>query len=160
MNSLTETDRTPTDWQSTAMQKRIAGRYAAERRFKAMGIAAIVLSAGFLAFLLIVMVGNGFRGFTQTELPVEIDFPAVTSGASPSQFEGPNAQANIQAMGLRDIVDSSIEIQYGKDGADLFSAGAWTAVSSMILDNPDLVSQKTTVYLPVSSELDVAQGRR
>ncbi|WP_417610322.1 phosphate ABC transporter permease PstA [Parasphingorhabdus sp.] len=156
MNSLTETDRTPTDWQSTAMQKRIAGRYAAERRFKAMGIAAIVLSAGFLAFLLIVMVGNGFRGFTQTELPVEIDFPAVTSGASPSQFEGPNAQANIQAMGLRDIVDSSIEIQYGKDGADLFSAGAWTAVGSMILDNPDLVSQKTTVYLPVSSELDVA----
>jgi phosphate transport system permease protein len=101
MNSLTETKRRPTDWQGAEMQKRIAGRYAAERRFKAMGITAIVLSAGFLAFLLIVMVGNGFRGFTQTELPVEIDFPAVTSGASPSQFEGPNAEANLQVMGLR-----------------------------------------------------------
>ncbi len=66
------------------MQKRIAKRYAAERRFKAIGMAAIMLSAGFLAFLLVIMVGNGFRGFTQTELPVEIDFPAVTGGVSPS----------------------------------------------------------------------------
>ncbi|MEH6791951.1 phosphate ABC transporter permease PstA [Parasphingorhabdus sp.] len=156
MNSLTDTNRRPTDWQGEAMQKRIAGRYAAERRFKAMGIAAIVLSAGFLAFLLVVMVGNGFRGFTQTELPVTIDFPAVTGGASPSQFQGPNADANLQAMGLRDIVDSSIEIQYGADGADLFSSGAWTAVSARILSDPDIVAEKTRVYLPVTSQLDVA----
>ena len=46
MNSLTETTRRPTDWQGKDMQKRIAGRYAAERRFKAMGMAAIALSAG------------------------------------------------------------------------------------------------------------------
>lgn len=156
MNSLTETKRRPTDWQGAEMQKRIAGRYAAERRFKAMGITAIVLSAGFLAFLLIVMVGNGFRGFTQTELPVEIDFPAVTSGASPSQFEGPNAEANLQVMGLREIVESSIEIQYGREGSDLFSPGAWTSVSAKILSSPDIVRQKATVYLPVNSEIDVA----
>ena len=156
MNSLTETSRLPTDWQGTEMQKRIGRRYAAERRFKAMGIVAIALSAGFLAFLLIVMVGNGFRGFTQTELPVQIDFPAVTGGASASQFEGPNAEANLQSMGLRDIVDSSIEIQYGREGAELFSSGGWTTVSAAILDDPDIVERKATVYLPVASEIDVA----
>ena len=156
MNSLTETRRLPTDWQGTEMQKRIGRRYAAERRFKAMGIVAIALSAGFLAFLLIVMVGNGFRGFTQTELPVQIDFPAVTGGASASQFEGPNAEANLQSMGLRDIVDSSIEIQYGREGAELFSSGGWTTVSAAILDDPDIVERKATVYLPVASEIDVA----
>lgn len=156
MNSLTEMKRNPTDWQGPAMQKRIARRYAAERRFKALGMAAVMLSAGFLAFLLVVMVGNGFRGFTQTELPVEIDFPAVTGGASPSQFEGPNANANLQSMGLREIVDSSIEIQYGQDGTELFSSGGWTAVNAMILNDPDIVGQKTTVYLPVISDIDVA----
>ncbi len=156
MNSLTETTRRPTDWQGQDMQKRIARRYAAERRFKAMGMVAIALSAGFLAFLLIVMVGNGFRGFTQTELPVQIDFPAVTGGASASQFEGPNAEANLQSMGLRDIVDSSIEIQYGREGAELFSSGGWTTVSAAILDDPDIVERKATVYLPVASEIDVA----
>lgn len=156
MNSLTETRRLPTDWQGTEMQKRIARRYAAERRFKAMGIVAIALSAGFLAFLLIVMVGNGFRGFTQTELPLQIDFPTVTGGASASQFEGPNAEANLQAMGLRDIVDSSIEIQYGREGAGLFSSGGWTTVSAAILDDPDIVERKAKIYLPVASEIDVA----
>jgi phosphate transport system permease protein len=156
MNSLTDMKRNPTDWQGAAMQKRIARRYAAERRFKALGMAAVMLSAGFLAFLLVVMVGNGFRGFTQTELPVEIDFPAVTGGASPSQFEGPNANANLQSMGLREIVDSSIEIQYGPDGTDLFSPGGWTAVNAMILNNPDIVGEKTTIYLPVISDIDVA----
>ncbi|MEO9634942.1 MAG: phosphate ABC transporter permease PstA [Parasphingorhabdus sp.] len=156
MNSLADTKRRPTDWQGAEMQKRIAGRYAAERRFKAMGMAAIMLSVSFLAFLLVVMVGNGFLGFTQTELPVEIDFPAATGGASPSQFEGPNANANLQVMGLRDIVDSSIEIQYGQKGTDLFSPGGWTAVNAEILSNPEIVGQKTTVYLPVVSDLDVA----
>lgn len=156
MNSLTDTGRRPTDWQGADMQKRIAGRYAAERRFKAMGIAAIVLSAGFLAFLLVVMVGNGFRGFTQTELPVQIDFPAVTGGASASQFVGNNAEANLQTLGLRDIVDSSIEIEYGRQGSELFSQGGWTAVSAAILNDPDIVERKATVYLPVASDIDVA----
>jgi len=156
MNSITDIKRNPTDWHGAAMQKRIARRYAAERRFKALGMAAVMLSAGFLAFLLVVMVGNGFRGFTQTELPVEIDFPAVTGGASPSQFEGPNANANLQSMGLREIVDSSIEIQYGPDGTDLFSPGGWTAVNAMILNNPDIVEEKTTISLPAISDIDVA----
>ena len=156
MNSLTEMKRRPTDWQGAAMQKRIARRYAAERRFKAIGMGAVMLSAGFLAFLLIVMVGNGFRGFTQTELPLEIDFPAATGGASSSQFEGPDANSNLQSLGLREIVDSSIDLQYGETGNDLFSPGGWTRVSSMILADPKIVEQKATIYLPVLSDIDVA----
>ncbi len=156
MNSLTEPKRLPTDWQGPAMQKRIARRYAAERRFKAMGLGAILLSAGFLAFLLVVMVGNGFRGFTQTELPLEIDFPAATGGASASEFEGPNGNTKLQAMGLREIVDSSIELQYGPDATELFSPGGWTTVSAMILADPKIVEQKVTIDLPVASDIDVA----
>ena len=59
-------------------------------------------------------------------------------------------------MGLREIVESSIEIQYGREGSDLFSPGAWTSVSAKILASPDIVKQKATVYLPVNSEIDVA----
>ncbi len=149
-------DPTPTDWSGDVMQRRIKQRYAAERRFKALGLGAILLSASFLLFLLVVMVGNGFRGFTQTELPVEIDFPALTNGAQPAQFEGPDAESRIRSLGVQDIVNGSIEIQYGNDGTDLFSAGAWTSVQSAILKNPSVLIEKTTFYLPVESELDVA----
>lgn len=52
-------DRVPTDWKTSAMQRRIRRRYGAERRFRFFGLAAVVLSAGFLAFLLVTMVSAG-----------------------------------------------------------------------------------------------------
>lgn len=158
MNNLTAPieRRQPTDWQGEAMQKRIKKRYAAESRFKALGLGAIILSAGFLAFLLFVMVGNGLRGFTQTELHLEMDFPALTGGVSASQFEGPNAVANLRTLAVRDLVTASIEIQYGNDGTELFSGGAWQTVNSAILSNPEIIEGKATLSLPVESELDVA----
>jgi phosphate transport system permease protein len=50
------------------MQKRIAARYSAERRFRTLGLTAIVMSAGFLAYLLISMLHDGLAGFTRTEI--------------------------------------------------------------------------------------------
>jgi phosphate transport system permease protein len=49
-------------WTGDAMQKRVAGRYAAERRFKLVGLAAVSLSMAFLAFLLITMLAKGVGG--------------------------------------------------------------------------------------------------
>ena len=46
-------DPTPTDWAGAAMQRRIRKRYAAERRFRLIGLGAVLLSAGFLTFLLV-----------------------------------------------------------------------------------------------------------
>lgn len=149
-------ERNPTDWQGEAMQNRIRKRYASERRFKAIGLGAVVLSVSFLAFLLIVMVGNGLRGFTQTELPVEIDFPAMTGGASASQFEGQNAIANVQTLGVQDIVNTSVQIQYDDNGTDLFSDGGWQTVKMKILNNPEIVETKAIIHLPVESDIDVA----
>src|SRR5690349_15020 len=51
-------------WTDAAMTKRLKSRYAAERRFKAMGFAAVVLACGFLAFLLIRMLMKGAGGLS------------------------------------------------------------------------------------------------
>lgn len=49
-------------WQSPEMAKRLARRYAAERRFRLMGVAAIAISLAFLAFLLVTMLRSGLGG--------------------------------------------------------------------------------------------------
>jgi len=59
---------TPTDWRSSKMTSRIARRYAAERRFRLLGLGAVALATGFLAFLLIHMMGNGISGLNWTFL--------------------------------------------------------------------------------------------
>lgn len=45
------------------MEKRRARRHAAERRFRLLGLGAIVLSMAFLALLLFIMLKNGVGGF-------------------------------------------------------------------------------------------------
>lgn len=55
-------------WQSQAMSRRLARRYASERRFKWAGAAAIVLSLSFLAFLIVTMISNGAGGIDWTFL--------------------------------------------------------------------------------------------
>ena len=75
-------DPTPTDWGSEAIQRRIRKRYAAERRFRLVGLGAVLLSAGFLAFLLVTMMANGLRGFSQTEVRIDLDSRAVASVAA------------------------------------------------------------------------------
>ena len=51
-------------WQGEAHKRRVAKRYAAERRFKLFGLLAVMLSVAFLAFLLGTMVVKGFSGLT------------------------------------------------------------------------------------------------
>jgi phosphate transport system permease protein len=49
-------------WHTPEATARLKKRYAAERRFKAMGVAAIAVSLAFLAFLLFTMMKNGLGG--------------------------------------------------------------------------------------------------
>jgi phosphate transport system permease protein len=58
------TERRPTDWNDAAMQRRIRRRYAAERRFRLLGLAAISLSLAFLAFLLVTILAKGAGGLS------------------------------------------------------------------------------------------------
>jgi phosphate transport system permease protein len=52
------------NWQSAGSKRRLAKRHAAERRFRALGLGAIVLSLLFLAVLLFSMARNGLAGLS------------------------------------------------------------------------------------------------
>ena len=67
-------------WSSPQASARLAKRYAAERRFKAMGFIAILISLGFLAFLLITMLANGVSGLSLSFLTGSDSTDASTAG--------------------------------------------------------------------------------
>ena len=153
-------DPSPTDWNGQIMQKRIASRYAAERRFKAMGFFAVALSTLFLAFLLFTMLGQGLRGFQRTELDVAFDFPALTSGATAASVTGPNADAALNSMDIPGLVELAVGQQYAGLGDSLLTSAAAANVRQMLIDNPELVASKQTLWLPADSRLDVAFKRQ
>jgi phosphate transport system permease protein len=146
----------PTDWKGAVMRKRIAGRYAAERRFKLMGLGAVLLSGAFLAFLLFVMVGNGARGFTYTHVAVPVDFKAMPLTIDTSRLGDADADQVIANAGLADIVAFAADEALGDGGSTLISENAWKEVRSAIKDDPELLKGKTVFELPVSSEVDIA----
>ncbi|ODU24350.1 phosphate ABC transporter permease PstA [Sphingopyxis sp. SCN 67-31] len=152
MNSETA----PTDWKGRAMQARIARRYAAERRFKALGLGAVLLSGGFLAFLLIVMVGNGARGFTYTHVAVPVDFRTTPLVIDPARLSDPDADQAIAGAGLSDIVAFAADEALGDGGSALISENAWKEVRSAIKADPDLLKRRTVFELPASSAIDIA----
>jgi phosphate transport system permease protein len=68
------------NWQTPEASARLKKRYAAERRFKALGAIAIILSLSFLAFLLFVMVRNGISGIDWSFLTASDSTNAADAG--------------------------------------------------------------------------------
>ncbi|MFN3387983.1 MAG: phosphate ABC transporter permease PstA [Allosphingosinicella sp.] len=148
--------RTPTDWSGEAMQQRIRRRYAAERRFRMVGLFAVLLSAAFLAFLLVTMMGNGLRGFSQAEIRLEVNFPASPLMIDPASLAGENRQAVLNAADVQGAVAAAAEAQYGEGGARLLSDRAWLKVRDGIGENPDILQRSETFWLAASSGIDMA----
>ncbi len=148
--------RTPTDWKANAMQRRIRRRYAAERRFRLLGLFAVLLSAAFLAFLLFNMFANGIRGFTQTELRLTLDFPRSGLVIDPASLAGANADDALAAADIDGAVRRAAAAQYGPKGPAFLSEGAWLRVRERIKDDPTLLRRTQTFWLPASSDLDTA----
>ncbi|WP_267394941.1 MULTISPECIES: phosphate ABC transporter permease PstA [unclassified Sphingomonas] len=148
--------RAPTDWRTHALQRRIRRRYAAERRFRLIGLAAVWLSAGFLAFLLASMLWQGVSGFRQTRVAVPLDFAAMRLQLDPARLQGRGADLALAGAGLEGAVDSAATQAFGKDGADLLADDAWLVVRDRLKADPMLLRRRATIDLPVSSPIDVA----
>ncbi len=149
-------ERVPTDWTTQAMQTRIRRRYASERRFRFAGMAAVWLSAGFLAFLLISMLMQGATGFTETRVALPIDLAAAKLPVDPVRLQGRGADLALAAANLEGTVDSAATKAFGKDGTDLLSDGAWVTVRDAIKADPSLLGKAATFEVPVASPIDVA----
>lgn len=149
-------DPTPTDWRDPAMQKRIRRRYSAERRFRRVGLGAVLLSAAFLAFLLISMAMNGLNGFRQTELRLDVDLRRSGVALTAEQLAGPNAEQALAEVDFEGIVRNAANAQYGPRGARLFSAAGRLVLREAVKADPGLLTRPATLWLPTESGIDQA----
>ncbi|MFK3888132.1 phosphate ABC transporter permease PstA [Sphingomonas sp. NPDC079357] len=148
--------RQPTDWQTPEMQRRIRRRYAAERRFRLMGAAAVFASAAFLVYLLATMIVQGASGFTETRLALPLDLRTRVV-VSPAQLSGTTADLALAGAGLENAVDAAADRAYPtQGGATLLSDGAWLRVRDAIKRDPQVLATPTTIDVPVATGIDMA----
>ena len=154
--------RVITDWGSDAMQRRIARRYAAERNFRWAGLAALSLAAAFLAILLFTIVRDGWTGFMNTEVRVEVTYdPAVLgleAGAISPGVDLATRRAALRQADFAGLMLTSSE-QLG-DFDSVVSEGAWLDLRDALEADPTLLGRTVSLWVPVRSSIDLlAKGK-
>ncbi len=149
-------EQRPTDWQTPAMQRRVRRRYAAERRFRLIGLAAVFASAAFLVYLLATMLAQGASGFTETRIALPIDLRGRIA-IEPARLDGSGADFALAGAGLERAVDAAADDAYpALGGSSLLSDGAWLRVRDAIKRDPALLHTPATIDVPVITAIDMA----
>ncbi|NNC52200.1 MAG: phosphate ABC transporter permease PstA [Erythrobacter sp.] len=136
-----------------AFEARLKKRYAAEKRFKALGLSAIVFSIAVLIYLLGSMTINGIGGFQRAELEVPIDFTEAAISVDTQAIQSGNAVQSLQSQGLPEVVQYYAVEALGEEGAEELGTQAWRDVAAAIAEDPGLVQRQATFWLPASADL-------
>ena len=135
-----------------AYRARLKTRYGKERRFKLLGLGAIIFSVAMLLFLLGTMTWNGIGGFQRAEARVDFDFPTLGLALDDNTLASPQAVPQLETAGLRDIVEFSAEEQLGAAATEL-NGEAWRVAARRIVADPSILRTESSIWLPVSDDL-------
>ncbi|MEX1107680.1 MAG: phosphate ABC transporter permease PstA [Dongiaceae bacterium] len=139
---------------------RLRRRYAAERRFKIYGIAALAIAGLMLALLLTTIVSKGYTAFWRTEItlsvyldPAELD-PDATG--DPAVIEDANfggmIKDSIQAM-FPDVEERNDRRALTK----LVSSGADLALRRYVLAHPEQIGETIDLAVASSDDIDMLE---
>ena len=139
----------------TQVDARTKKRNAAEKRFKAYGIGAILIGVAFLIVLAISIVRSGAPAFTHTVMDVEFTVTQEEFDAAEGELFKTKAYSNLfigkladqlEEMGLEvEIKEAAIERLLGKVGAD---------IREFYRENPDALGTTQRFELSASSRVD------
>ena len=159
MESMTSANVTMTSAaEAVTKQRLLKKRYAAEARFKAYGIAAIVFGLSFLAVLFMSIISRGYTAFQQSAftLNVELD-PAVISPSGKNE-ENELLQADYTALANKALLSAlGIDAKSKPDvraATQLLSSGVDVQIRKLVLANPKLIGQTIPVALLAHGNVD------
>jgi phosphate transport system permease protein len=154
---MTDVADTAIPWISgEAAAARRRRRYAADRRLRLYGIAAITLALGLLGILMATLVFGGYPAFTQTTLRVA--FPISAEYVDPAE----PGEGNWRAV-VRDAADALVPGDHSpaelRQIAEIVTASTQFLVRDAVLRNPEVIGDTLTFAVPVSDPYDqLAKG--
>jgi len=130
----------------------LAKRYRAEKRFRLYGLMAIAVSLIFLALLFISVGAKGYSALFQTFIKLDIFFdPAILRQDS-------LATANYQGLVKQSLRKMFPEVKGRRDKRQLYalvSSGASFQLRDLVLKHPDVIGETQEVWLPADDDVDM-----
>jgi phosphate transport system permease protein len=136
----------------------IRRRYRNERIFRALGLLALLIGLGFLAFFFYTLIGNGYTAIRQTRLLLDIELdPAVIDPAGTRDSQT-LATADYQRL-VRDAMNAAFpDVTSRAELRDLFrlvSPGAGIELQELVTSEPDAIGTTRSLWLLADDDVDV-----
>lgn len=136
-----------------AFEARLKKRYSAERRFRALGLGAILFSIAMLLFLLVSIGANGIGGFQRVTANVPVLFGEVGLTVPQGVTDRATIVRALEGQGLPELVSFSAEGALGEPAAAEVNSDAWRIVAEAVAEDPSLLQTETSFALPVSGDM-------
>jgi phosphate transport system permease protein len=141
-----------------AVKAGLRRRYAAERRFKAYGIAAIGVALLMLGILFGTIIANGWSAFRQTH--VQIDVLVDAAEIDPDGNRDPKILSRgdyekLIKLSLREMFPDVKKRKEKRELYDLVSSGAAFDLRDDVMADPSLVGQTVSLWVPASDDIDM-----
>jgi phosphate transport system permease protein len=140
------------------VQVNLKRRYRAEKRFRLYGFLSVLAALAFLSFLFISIVSNGYTAFTQTYLKLDIYFDADEIDPDGRRDPAVLGSANYDKL-TKDAVRAMFpDVSGRRDRRTLqgfVSAGAVYQLRDMVLDNPEIIGTRKSVWVPTDDDVDM-----
>ena len=139
------------------VQDSIKRRYAKEKRFRLYGLIAIVASLTFLAMLIITISVRGFPAFTQNFIKLDVTLDQKTLGLSGEPDTAELRKANYYGAIKNSLLAEFPDVKKRKDKKLLYklvSKGGQYDLQRRLMDNPELVGETLSVWLPVGDDVN------
>ncbi|HUH48602.1 MAG TPA: DUF3333 domain-containing protein, partial [Mycoplana sp.] len=140
----------------------IRRRYAAERRFRFYGLAAIVFGLVFLFVLLWSVAGRGYTAFQQTEISLQVEFSEKVIDPSNKRATDPKVlvtanypllvrNALAERLGVKSTDRAAL-----KQVSAMVSESARVTLRDMVAEDPSIIGKTVPVTVLASATIDSA----
>ena len=133
-------------------------RYARERRFKAMGLGAVILGLLFVSALFVDIFSKGYTAFVQTHIELEVYFdPAVIDPEGRRDLDE-ISRADFRKIARAPLAKLFPEVTGRRDRLALYSilsSGAPYQLLDMVKDDIGVIGQTRTIDLIADDDVDM-----
>lgn len=159
MKNISSTQKIDASKPSTMdlVNKNLAKRYRAEKRFKAYGIAAILFGLACVVILFTDIIGKGHSAFLQTYVYLEVNYDADTLEIDDINNPQQLAVADYSAIVKTALREQFTDAKSRKDRRALYglvSNGAGFTLRELLEDDPSLLNQTVGVWVLADDDID------
>ena len=138
--------------------KLLRKRYKAERRFRMIGLLAIIISCAFLGILLTSIISKGYSAFWRTEIRLTVNFDEKEMDPDHAPL-----MVDIRNADYSQLIHNALKKRFPQvtKKYELFqlfalvSSAATSELRHKVLANPTLIGATETLWLPAASDVDM-----